>query len=115
MDTIIESNYVDLRSYGSTFAFQRQNRHRPNYIDVDCMSTLELCVRMTNFDALKHILQRVPLQAGWVIHALKSDSDKAYDIVSQYMNPEALGRCNISIETADEILHQGIKRGGVRN
>ena len=94
MDTIIESNYVDLRSYCSTFAFQRQNRHRPNHIDVDYMPTLELCVRMTNFDALKHILQRVTLQSGWIIHALKSDSDKAYELVSQYINPEALGRCN---------------------
>ena len=112
VDTILGSSDVDLESYCSTFIYQQQNRNRPNYIDVDYMSTLELCVRMNNFEALKHILQRIPLQASWIIDAMKSDCDKGYEIVSQYMNPEILS--NMSIYEADEILHQGIKRGNTK-
>ena len=67
---------------------------------------------MNNFMALKQILQRIPLQAGWIVDALKSESNKAYEIVSQYINPETLG--NVSIYEADEILFQGIKRGSTK-
>ena len=112
VDTILGSSDVDLESYCSTFIYQQQNRNRPNYIDVDYMSTLEFCVRMNNFEALKHILQRIPLQASWIIDAMKSDCDKAYEIVSQYINPETFG--NMSISIADKILHQGIKRGDTK-
>ena len=111
VDTILASNDVDLESYCGTFKFLQQNKNRPSYLDIDYMSTFELCVRMNNFETLKHILQRIPLQAGWIIDALKSESNKAYDIVSQYMNPETLG--NMHIDAADEILHQGIKRGNM--
>ena len=109
--TIIESQAIDLQTYCGLFKRQQQNTNRPNSIDCDYMSTFRLCVRMNNFEALKQILQRTPLQASWIIDALKSKSDHVYEIVSQYINPQTLGK--FGEDDANAILYHGITKGKI--
>ena len=109
MSTLIESKDVNLKSYCKKFALKQQNRNRPNAIDIEYMSTFELCLRMNNIAALKQILQHTALDATWTIDALESAYDLVHEIVSQYIYPELLGKfCN---DDAEKILHQGIRRG----
>ena len=109
--TITESQAIDLQMYCGKFKRQQQNMNRPNSISCDYMSTFELCVRMDNFEALKQILQCIPLKADWIIDALKSKSDEVLETVSQYINSKTFGKFHEN--EANEILHHGIRRGDI--
>ena len=109
--TIIESQTIDLQTYCGRFNHEQQNTNRPNSIDCDYISTFELCVRMDNFEALKQILQCTPLQAGWIIDALKSKSDEVYEFVAQHINFKTVSE--FREREANEILHHGIRRGDI--
>ena len=111
LHTITESQAIDLQKYCGPFNYQQQNMNRPNSIDCENMSTFELCVRMNNFDSLKHILQYTPVQTNLIMGALKSKSDDVYEIVSQCINSKTFGKFR-EFE-ANEILHHVIRRGDI--
>ena len=109
VDAITESTAINLESYCGRFNYNLQNKNRPNSINIDYMSTIQLCMMMENSEVAKHILQQIPLQANWIVDALTSKSDEAYKLISQYIHSKPLSK--LRDYEANSVMHHGIRRG----